>query len=77
METLSIITNFMFVTLAYLQTPITADGFVLDPNFLVTILADTLLALAFKFILTAISVAGGVSAIGNIKSNYAKARRSV
>ncbi len=41
-----------------------------SPNYLVVILAGVLLAFGFQFLLTALSVAAGVSAIGNIKKSY-------
>lgn len=39
-----------------------------------TIIAGVILALAFQVILTAISVAAGITAIGDIKEKYVKAQ---
>ena len=46
----------------------------ISPTFFITIIAGVLLALAFQFILTAISVAGGITAVGDIKKNFVKSR---
>jgi len=56
------------------QIPVLADDVIVDSNFLIAILAGVILALAFQFILTAISVAAGVTAVGDIKKNYAKSQ---
>lgn len=56
------------------QTPVLVDDVVVDPSFFITIFAGVILALAFQFILTAISVAGGVTAIGDVKKNYVKSK---
>ena len=57
-----------------LQTPVLADDVIVDPNFFITILAGVILAMAFQFILTAISIACGVTAIGNVKENFVKSK---
>lgn len=56
------------------QVPVIADDVIVDSNFLIAIIAGVILALAFQFILTAISVAAGVTAVGDIKKNYAKSK---
>lgn len=63
-------TTFMFTNLKLPQSPILVDDVAIDPDFLITILAGVVLAMAFQFILTAISVAAGVSAIGDVKRSY-------
>jgi len=57
-----------------IQTPVLADDVIVDTNFFITILAGVILAMAFQFILTAISIAGGVTAIGNVKENFVKSK---
>ena len=44
------------------------------PKFVIAILAGVLLALVFQLILTALSVAIGVTAIGDVREKYAKSR---
>ena len=56
------------------QIPVIANDVIVDSNFFIAILAGVILALAFQFILTAISVAAGVTAVGDIKRNYAKSK---
>jgi len=56
------------------QLPVITDDVIVDSNFFIAILAGVILALAFQFILTAISVAAGVTAVGDIKKNYAKSK---
>ena len=59
--------------ISFLQYPV-ADDIVITPNFFITIISGVILALAFQFILTAISVATGVTAIGNLKESFVKSR---
>lgn len=47
---------------------------VITPNFFIAVIAGVLLALGFQFILTALSVAAGISAIGDIKEKYVKGK---
>ncbi|WP_276166022.1 hypothetical protein [Zobellia alginiliquefaciens] len=54
-----------------------ANNFMLDSNFFITILSGVILALVFQIILTAISVAAGVTSIGNLKSSYAESKAKV
>lgn len=51
------------------QTNYIADTIV-TPQFFIAVIAGVLLALGFQFILTALSVALGITAIGDIKENY-------
>lgn len=43
---------------------------IITPHFFVAIVAGVLLALGFQFILTALSVALGITAIGDLKESY-------
>lgn len=43
-----------------------------NPNYIVAILSGVLLALAFQLILTALSVAIGITAVGDLKKSYIK-----
>ncbi len=50
---------------------------VITPNFLIAIIAGVLLAMGFQFILTALSVALGITAIGDIKESYVENKYKV
>ncbi|WKX76355.1 hypothetical protein [Zobellia laminariae] len=58
------------------QRPIIED-IAITPNFFITILSGVILALIFQFILTAVSVAAGVTSIGNLKKSYAESKARV
>ena len=73
METLSFPATFLPTPLTSLQVPL-ADDLIVDSNFFVTIAAGVVLALAFQFVLTAVSVAAGVTAIGDVKKSYVKSK---
>ncbi|WP_152594472.1 hypothetical protein [Cellulophaga sp. E6(2014)] len=64
------------ISLTYLkgQFPLLVENVLISPNFFIAILAGVVLALAFQFILTAISIAAGISAIGDVKKNFVKSR---
>lgn len=47
---------------------------VISPQFFITVIAGVLLALGFQFILTALSVAAGISAIGDVKKSYIQSK---
>lgn len=47
---------------------------VVTPHFFIAVLAGVLLAMGFQFILTALSVAAGITAIGDIKKQYVKGK---
>ncbi len=47
---------------------------VISPQFFITVIAGVLLALGFQFILTSLSVAAGISAIGDVKKSYVKGK---
>src|SRR5690606_30841318 len=49
------------------------DDLMLTPQFIVAIIAGVILALAFQVILTAISVAAGITVVGDVKEKYVKA----
>lgn len=72
MNTLNLICTFQ-LPLPLMQVPVVDDVFV-DSNFFITIVAGVVLALAFQFILMAVSVAAGVSAIGDVKKKYVKSK---
>jgi hypothetical protein len=56
------------------QSVLPANDIYVSPNFFIVIFAGVVIALAFQFILTAISAAAGVSAIGNVKESYVNAK---
>jgi hypothetical protein len=43
---------------------------IISPQFFITVIAGVILALGFQFILTALSVAAGISAVGDVKKSY-------
>jgi nucleoid DNA-binding protein len=47
---------------------------IISPQFFITIIAGVILALGFQFILTALSVAAGISAIGDVKKSYVESK---
>ena len=47
---------------------------IISPQFFITVIAGVILALGFQFILTALSVAAGISAIGDLKKSYVKSK---
>lgn len=49
---------------------------IITPQFFITVIAGVILALGFQFILTALSVAAGISAIGDVKKNYVQNKTS-
>lgn len=51
-------------------------GTIATPQFLVSLIAGVLLAIGFQVLLTALSVAIGVSAVGNIEKNAHKSHKS-
>lgn len=55
------------------DTLVTEDAF-FDPSFFITILAGVILAISFQFVLTAISVAAGITAMGDLKENYVESQ---
>lgn len=73
METFDIIGTAYFSSPPLFQIPV-VDDVIVTPNFFITIIAGVILALAFQFILTAVSVAAGVTAIGNVKKSYVKSK---
>ncbi|UJH92830.1 hypothetical protein LZ575_10660 [Antarcticibacterium sp. 1MA-6-2] len=64
---------------AHAQVPETTETYyfvdsIVTPNFFIAVLAGVLLAMGFQFILTALSVAAGITAIGDIKKQYVKGK---
>lgn len=73
MEILTLFGTLRATIVPLVQVPI-ADDLIMDSNFFTVIAAGVIIALAFQFILTAISVAAGVTAIGNVKESYVKSK---
>lgn len=73
METLTSQSIFQLLSAPSLQVPV-ANDIIVDSNFFIVIAAGVILALAFQFILTAVSVAAGVTAIGDVKKSYVKSK---
>lgn len=73
MDTVNFLGTFHFSSLPFLQIPV-VDDLMVNSNFFITIVAGVVLALAFQFILTAVSVAAGVTAIGDVKKSYVKSK---
>ncbi len=73
METLTSQSIFQLASAPWLQVPV-ANDIIVDSNFFILIAAGVILALAFQFILTAVSVAAGVTAIGDVKKSYVKSK---
>ncbi|UZO82530.1 hypothetical protein NBT05_08645 [Aquimarina sp. ERC-38] len=57
----------------FIQDTVVTDDLFLSPKFFITIISGVILALAFQLILTALSVAMGITAIGNLKEKFVKA----
>ena len=53
---------------------VTFTDTIISPQFFITVIAGVILALGFQFILTALSVAAGISAIGDIKKTYVESK---
>ncbi len=71
--------NFLLTTLllaptfsSFAQGQLYTKNVFLSTDFFIIILSGVLLALALQFILTTLSVAMGITAIGNVKENYAE-----
>ncbi len=68
-----ILAPFLFYTLGS-QAQDIEGGYLVEtlitPQFFITVIAGVILALGFQFILTALSVASGISAIGDVKKSY-------
>jgi len=47
---------------------------IITPQFFITVIAGVILALGFQFILTALSVAAGITAIGDVKKSYVESK---
>ncbi|MGB3151322.1 MAG: hypothetical protein WBB27_11730, partial [Maribacter sp.] len=58
-----------------LQTPVHAKDMLVDPDLIIVILAGVILTIALQFLLTAITIAGGISAIGNLGKQYKNLNR--
>lgn len=60
--------------LSFQRNVFPTDDIIVTPNFFIAIFAGVVLALAFQFILTAVSAAAGITAIGNLKKSYVKSK---
>lgn len=60
-------------TIVHAQVPVISEEYEVSPKFFIAIIAGVIIALAFQFILTALSVALGVTAIGDIREKFVKA----
>ncbi len=73
MKKMMILAPFLFYTLGS-QAQDIEGGYLVEtlitPQFFITVIAGVILALGFQFILTALSVASGISAIGDVKKSY-------
>jgi len=47
---------------------------IITPHFFIAVIAGVILAMGFQFILTALSVAAGITAVGDIKEMYVKGK---
>ena len=56
--------------------PVTLTDTIISPQFFITVIAGVILALGFQFILTALSVAAGISAIGDVKKSYIQSKNN-
>ena len=63
----------VFSSSVYAQTP-TFVATVDTPSFITAVLVGLVIALGFQFLLTMISIASGISAIGDIKESYVKGK---
>ncbi|MDC6352692.1 hypothetical protein PP178_14110 [Zeaxanthinibacter sp. PT1] len=61
-------------SLSLVQQSYVPDEVLVDPSFFMVILAGVILALAFQFVLTIISVAVGVTSIGDLKKSFVAAQ---
>ncbi|WP_373055575.1 hypothetical protein [Zunongwangia sp. H14] len=65
-----IISLFMTAAHAQVTEPVALTDTIVTPQFFIAVIAGVLLALGFQFILTILSVATGISAIGDVKKSY-------
>ena len=60
----------LLIDFAFAQDTVSLGEISLEPAYFATIISGVLLAYGFQFLLTALSVAAGVTAIGNLKEAY-------
>ena len=74
MKKLSLLVLLFSISSNALHAQIEIDNHTFNPQFFVTIIAGVLLALIFQLLLTALSVAGGISMVGNVKQSFVDSR---
>ncbi|NJW52352.1 hypothetical protein [Salinimicrobium oceani] len=67
-----LILSILFPTHIFAQDRSTAAVLFEDTNFFIAVVAGVLLALGFQLLLTALSVAGGITAVGNVREKAHK-----
>ncbi len=69
--------SFMFTNHTIAQTSIVTQELSILPQFFIVIIAGVLLALGFQVILTAISIASGITAIGDVRKTYINSKHHI
>lgn len=64
----------LFSTTAFAQDIDYTAGVLSTPGYFIIVVSGVLLACGFQFLLTALSVAGGVTAVGNLKEAYVEGK---
>lgn len=72
-KSLSLVIPLLYCSASYAQTP-TFVTTIDTPSFITAVLVGLIIALGFQFLLTILSIASGISAIGDVKKNYVKAK---
>jgi len=67
----------LFSTTGFSQNNLAVNELDVSPNYLITIIAGVLLAFGFQFLLTALSVALGVTAVGDLKKSYVENKYNI
>ena len=73
MKTMTLCMALFCAGIANAQATVVTDDVYMAPKFFIAIIAGVVLALAFQFILTALSVASGITAIGDVREHFVKA----
>ncbi|TYP77331.1 hypothetical protein [Aquimarina intermedia] len=77
MKKFSLALSFILISNTMYSQELESSNFaeaIISPQFFITVIAGVILALGFQFILTALSVAVGISAIGDVKKSYVKSK---
>lgn len=67
----------LIISFGALPQEVLVTEHVFDGNFFPTVIAGVILALAFQFILTALSVAVGITSMGDLKEQYAESTQNL